>query len=219
MIPAAAPHPLSDARAARRAAYRATVKRVVDVALVLLAAPVVLPVVGLLAGLTMLDGGPAFYAQRRIGRNGAPFLMWKLRSMVVGADAALEAHLAADPAARREWDRHQKLERDPRVTWMGRITRRTSLDELPQLWNVLAGDMSLVGPRPMMEGQRALYPGHEYYRLRPGLTGAWQVSARHESDFADRAGYDRDYDRALSVGGDARIIAKTVGVVLRASGR
>ena len=200
-------------------AYRAMLKRAADVAAVLLAAPVALPLVGVLAGLVMLEGAAPFYAQRRIGRNGAPFRMWKLRSMVPDADARLEAHLAANPDARAEWDRHQKLRDDPRITPLGRLIRRTSLDELPQLWNVLVGDMSLVGPRPMMEGQRALYPGRDYYRLRPGLTGTWQVSDRHASDFADRAGFDRAYDADLSLGRDARIIAKTFEVVLRATGR
>ena len=213
-LPPAAPE-----RASRGATYRAAVKRAVDVLLVLLAAPVVVPVVALLAGLVMLDGAAPFYAQDRIGRNGRRFRLWKLRSMVPDADAALAAHLAADPAARAEWDHHQKLARDPRITRAGRVIRATSLDELPQLWNVLVGEMSLVGPRPMMVDQRALYPGHAYYRLRPGLTGAWQVSDRHASGFADRARFDGDYDRRLSPMDDARLLARTVGVVLRATGR
>jgi lipopolysaccharide/colanic/teichoic acid biosynthesis glycosyltransferase len=138
--------------------------------------------------------------------------------MVPGAEARLAAHLAADPAARAEWDRSQKLREDPRVTPLGRLLRRSSLDELPQLWNVLAGDMSLVGPRPMMPCQQALYPGEAYYRLRPGLTGPWQVSDRHASAFADRARFDRDYEQALSLATDLRILAATLRAVLRGTG-
>ena len=117
-----------------------------------------------------------------------------------------------------EWTSKQKLSNDPRITKFGRILRRTSADELPQLINVLTGDMSLVGPRPMMPSQQALYPGHAYYRLRPGLTGSWQVSERNASTFADRAKYDDSYEQDLSFGTDLGIIARTVGVVLRCTG-
>ena len=122
------------------------------------AAPVILPLVLLLGLLIRSDGGPAFYSQERIGLNGRVFRIWKLRSMRVGADQLLEAHLAADPAARAEWETTQKLKDDPRVTPIGRSIRRNSLDELPQLWNVLKGDMSLVGPRPMMPDQARSIP-------------------------------------------------------------
>lgn len=203
----------------RGMSYRTHVKRALDIALVLVVLPVVLPLVLLLALLVALDGGRPFYEQERLGQGGRRFRMWKLRSMVADADAALAAHLAADPAARAEWDRDQKLRDDPRITRLGRIIRRTSLDELPQVWNVLAGDMSLVGPRPMLPEQRALYPGHAYFRLRPGLTGAWQVSDRNRTTFAARAEFDRAYDIALSLTADLAIIAATVGVVLRATGR
>ena len=199
--------------------YDLGLKRALDLALVALVAPFVAVVVALLALLVAADGGAPFYAQWRVGRSGRLFRMWKLRTMVVGADAALAAHLDADPAARAEWDAFQKLERDPRVTPLGRILRRLSLDELPQLWNVLTGDMSLVGPRPMMPSQRGDYPGRAYYALRPGLTGAWQVSARNESTFAERARFDGGYAAALSLWTDLAILAATVGVVLRATGR
>lgn len=199
--------------------YRAHLKRGMDVALVLMAAPVVLPLVALMALLVWIGGGSAFYSQDRLGLGGRRFRMWKLRSMVIDADSALEAHLASDPAARAEWDRDQKLADDPRITRIGRFIRRTSLDELPQLWNVLTGDMSLVGPRPMLPEQRALYPGHAYFRLRPGLTGAWQVSDRNATTFAARADFDLRYDRALSLLTDLTIIVATFGVVLRATGR
>ncbi len=138
--------------------------------------------------------------------------------MVPDAEAHLERHLAQDEAARKEWDEKQKLSVDPRCTGIGRVLRRSSLDELPQLVNVLTGDMSLVGPRPMMPSQQALYPGHAYYRLRPGMTGSWQVSARNESSFADRAYFDDQYEQSLGFATDANIVRKTFGVVLRGTG-
>ena len=199
--------------------YRSFVKRALDLILVLLSLPVVLPVVALLALVIFAaDRRAPFYRSDRLGRGARPFRMLKLRSMVPDADARLAAHLAADPAAAAEWDAHQKLAADPRVTRFGRILRATSLDELPQLWNVLRGEMSLVGPRPMMPDQKALYPGQAYWTLRPGVTGPWQVSARNASTFAARADFDADYARNVSLGGDLRLILRTVRVVLRATG-
>jgi len=198
--------------------YRAYFKRAFDMLAVLLAAPFVLPLVLVMGWLVKRDGGPAFYCQDRIGRGGKVFRIWKLRSMVVDADARLEEYLAGDPRARAEWDEHQKLKHDPRITAAGRLIRKTSLDELPQLWNVLKGDMSLVGPRPMMPGQAPLYPGRAYYRLRPGLTGFWQISDRNETSFAGRAAYDTQYARRLSLPTDVMVIFATVWVVLRGTG-
>ena len=211
---------LDQPRAARLAnpLYRSLGKRIVDIGLVLLAAPAIVFVVALLAVLVALDGGRPFYTQQRIGRNGRVYTMWKLRSMVADADARLEAHLAADPAARAEWDSTQKLKADPRITAFGRFLRKSSLDELPQLWNVLKGDMSLVGPRPMMTCQRDLYPGTDYYDLRPGITGPWQVSSRNDTTFADRARFDAAYNREISFVTDIRLLLATVRVVLRATG-
>jgi exopolysaccharide production protein ExoY len=186
---------------------------------VLLAAPIVLPLVAALALFVRRDGGPAFYIQDRVGQGGRLFRCWKLRSMVPDADAELKAHLERDPAARREWAVHQKLKDDPRITPIGRIIRKTSMDELPQLWNVLCGDMSLVGPRPMMPEQSMLYPGEAYYRLRPGLTGFWQISARNGTAFADRAHYDSQYDSRLSFLTDTLVLIATVRVVLRGTGQ
>jgi lipopolysaccharide/colanic/teichoic acid biosynthesis glycosyltransferase len=144
--------------------------------------------------------------------------MWKLRTMVDNADERLEAYLEANPEARSEWDSSQKLKDDPRITRVGRMLRRTSLDELPQVLNVLTGDMSLVGPRPMMPSQRTLYPGSAYYRLRPGITGSWQVTDRNDSTFADRARFDTAYERELSLATDVKILLATVRVVLRGTG-
>jgi lipopolysaccharide/colanic/teichoic acid biosynthesis glycosyltransferase len=202
----------------RRGIYRNAVKRPLDILLVLLGAPFVVPLVLVLAFFIALDGGRPFYHQDRVGKGGRNYRMWKLRSMEVGADEKLAAYLNGNPSARAEWDHSQKLRCDPRITRLGHILRRSSLDELPQLWNVLRGDMSLVGPRPMMPSQSVLYPGEAYFALRPGITGLWQVSARNESGFAARASYDSEYDRTLSFVTDVRILAATIRVVTRGTG-
>lgn len=202
----------------RRGPYVAGLKRVLDLAVVLVALPFLAPFFLLVGALIAMDGHNPFFRQERVGMNGRRFYMWKFRTMVPDAEALLRRYLAANPDARSEWECKQKLNNDPRITRIGRVLRRTSLDELPQLINVLSGDMSLVGPRPMMPSQQALYPGHAYYRLRPGLTGLWQVSERHTSTFAERAIYDDSYEGKLSFVTDANILARTVGVVLRATG-
>jgi exopolysaccharide production protein ExoY len=199
--------------------YRMRMKRGLDVLLILIALPIILPLVAILAFMVWLEGGKPFYSQRRIGLDGREFWIWKLRSMVPNAEALLEAHLAANPEARAEWNTSQKLSNDPRITRLGRFLRRTSFDELPQLWNVLRGDMSLVGPRPMMPCQQALYPGHAYYRLRPGVTGFWQISQRNRSSFASRAKFDAVYERQMSLGTDLKVLMSTVRVVLACTGR
>lgn len=198
--------------------YRAYGKRGLDLVLVLAAAvPVILILLPLMA-LIALDGRAPIYTQKRIGRNGRLFRMFKLRTMVADADQILEAYLARTPAARAEWDETQKLKSDPRITLFGRVLRKTSLDELPQLLNVLLGQMSLVGPRPMMLGQEDLYPGRAYYELRPGITGTWQVSERNETSFPQRAEYDTAYYKSLSFGTDVKVILSTVRVVIRGTG-
>lgn len=193
-------------------------KRTLDLALVALAAPGILVIVAMLAVMVALDGGRPFYSQMRIGRAGRPYRMWKLRSMVPDAERRLAEHLSADPEAMAEWTERQKLRHDPRITSFGHFLRKSSLDELPQLWNVAKGDMSLVGPRPMMTCQKDLYPGRDYYDLRPGITGPWQVSARNESSFADRARFDTEYRNSLSFRGDIGLLLATVRVVLRGTG-
>lgn len=206
-------------RTSRKGLYRNGAKRFLDIALVLLSAPVTLVVILVLALIVVLDDGHMpFYAQARVGRGGKVFRFWKLRSMVTDAEARLTDHLARDPVARAEWDHSQKLKADPRITRIGRFLRKSSLDELPQLWNVLKGDMSLVGPRPMMPEQQVLYPGRAYYALRPGITGPWQVSDRNQTSFAARADFDAEYDAALSLKCDLHILLATVGVVLRGTG-
>lgn len=198
--------------------YRNFFKRFLDTSLILIFLPIVLPLVALMALLVALDGGRPFYSQDRIGRGGKVYRIWKLRTMVHDADARLDAYLRENPVLRQEWLTKQKLLSDPRITPLGRILRKTSLDELPQLFNVLKGDMSLVGPRPMMVSQKEMYPGHAYYRLRPGITGLWQVSDRNETRFSERAWYDEEYDRTLSFGTDIRLLMATVRVVLRGTG-
>ncbi|WP_028714274.1 sugar transferase [Paracoccus sp. J55] len=201
-----------------RSFYARFLKRPLDIAAVVLAAPIVLPVVMILAIVILCNGEKPFYTQLRVGRSGRNFRLWKLRTMVEDADKRLAEYLAANPEAKTEWDLTQKLKNDPRITSTGRFLRKTSLDELPQLWNVLRGDMSIVGPRPMMIEQAQLYPGADYYHLRPGVTGLWQISDRNDSTFAARATFDARYAGELSLAGDVTIIAKTVGVVLRCTG-
>jgi exopolysaccharide production protein ExoY len=199
--------------------YRRTVKRWMDIAFVLMALPFVLPVVLVLVAILRVGGHSPFFTQDRVGKDGRTFRLWKLRTMVPNAEERLREYLQTDEAARVEWNSYQKLSSDPRITAFGQFLRKSSLDELPQLWNVLIGDMSLVGPRPMLLEQRELYPGSAYYALRPGLTGTWQISDRNQSTFAQRAEYDADYDRRLSFATDLRILVATVGVVLRATGK
>lgn len=202
----------------RRGIYRSICKRLLDITAILAAAPVVVPMVAAMAVMVARDGGRPFYSQVRVGRGGKPFRMWKLRSMVNDADERMEAYLAENPEARAEWDSTQKLRNDPRVTPVGQFLRKSSLDELPQLWNVLKGDMSLVGPRPMMVNQQSLYPGEAYYRLRPGVTGYWQTSARNLTTFQARADFDAAYEEDVGFVTDLRILARTVGVVVKGTG-
>ena len=214
VLTSAAPVTSSD----RVVLYGGLGKRLFDLAFVALIALPVLLVLAVLSILIAMDGHSPFYVQKRLGMHGRIFRMYKLRSMVPNADKVLTAYLDSNPEARAEWDRNQKLKKDPRVTWVGRLIRKTSLDELPQFLNVLKGEMSVVGPRPMMTDQRDLYPGTEYYEMRPGITGAWQTSVRNESSFAQRAEYDRDYFYHLSLLTDLKIVLRTFGVVVRATG-
>lgn len=189
-----------------------------DILLVLLAAPVVVPVVIVLAMMLSSDGCNPFYRQKRVGRNGRNFTMWKLRTMVPDAEQKLEQHLESNEAIRREWDVKQKLSDDPRITPLGNAIRKCSIDELPQLWNVLIGDMSLVGPRPMMPQQSPLYRGLAYFELRPGLSGFWQVSDRNNTSFASRAEFDESYNQCLSLKTDLWVLFRTIAVVFKGSG-
>lgn len=198
--------------------YAGTFKRFLDVALILISLPIVLPVISFMALLVALDGHSPFYSQKRVGHGGRIFRMLKIRTMVHDADALLKRRCETDAAVRQEWDSTQKLKDDFRVTPIGRILRKTSLDELPQLFNVLSGSMSLVGPRPMMPEQKELYPGRAYYRLRPGITGFWQISERNHCNFCDRAKFDNAYEQSLSFQTDLIVLLRTIKVVLRGTG-
>jgi len=198
--------------------YRALGKRAMDIFLILLCLPIVLPIVAGLALLVSRDGHNPFYTQLRVGRNGKTFRLFKLRTMVPDADKQLARYLADNPRARAEWDADQKLKNDPRVIALGGFLRKTSLDELPQLFNVLRGEMSLVGPRPMMVEQKDMYDGVGYYDLRPGLTGLWQISDRNNCGFRDRAKFDDVYNHIASFSIDVAIILRTFRVVVRGTG-
>lgn len=211
-------HLVSNPASALKYPYRDRFKRVLDTLAVLSAVPIVAPLIVVLALVILCRGGKPFYVQTRVGRGGRHFKMWKLRTMVQDAEAVLEDYLATNPTARSEWDMAQKLRSDPRITRFGHFLRRSSLDELPQLWNVLKGDMSLVGPRPMMPEQTQLYPGEAYYLMRPGLTGLWQVYGRNAVAFVDRASFDTLYQHDLSLANDIKILLATIGVVLRGTG-
>ena len=194
-------------------------KRALDVALVLLSLPITLPIIALCALALWIEGGAPFYWQERVGQSGRRFRIVKLRTMVRDADARLLRYLATDPAIREEWNRTQKLRNDPRITRVGDVLRVTSLDELPQLWNVLKGEMSLVGPRPMMPEQVGLYGDDAAYTsVRPGITGLWQVSARNSREFSYRAKVDAVYCRSLTFWRDIVLMIRTIGVVLRRTG-
>ncbi|MEG9437683.1 sugar transferase [Edaphobacter sp. HDX4] len=200
--------------------YR-VLKRCVDVALILLFSPVVLLVIGIVAVLVVISSpGPVFYSHRRIRRHGAFFSMWKFRTMCVNSAEVLEEYLAAHPVARKEWNKTHKLRHDPRITRIGSFLRRYSLDELPQFWNVLAGHMSLVGPRPIVAAEVEKYADcfECYCRVKPGLTGLWQVSGRSELDYDQRVALDCEYVNRWSLRRDMKILLKTAVVVLKQDG-
>jgi lipopolysaccharide/colanic/teichoic acid biosynthesis glycosyltransferase len=181
----------------------------------------VLPLMLLIAGAVALqDGGPILFRHRRIGRHGRTFHCLKFRSMAVDADARLQELLASDPAARAEWARDHKLRRDPRITPLGAFLRKTSLDELPQLINVLRGDMNLVGPRPIVEAEVVRYGRRirSYQAVRPGITGLWQVSGRNDVAYRTRVALDTLYARRRSVALDLWILVRTVPAVLLRQG-
>lgn len=196
-------------------------KRVIDLVIVCLGLPVVALIIFLLGILVRLESpGPIFYGHRRIGRDHAIFRTWKIRTMQVNGDELLRKALAQDDALREEWLRHHKLRRDPRITRVGTFLRKTSLDELPQLWNVMRGEMSLVGPRPIVEEEVAMYGQHFslYCRVTPGITGLWQVSGRNTVSSLDRVRLDSYYVRNWSPWLDLHILARTAKVVLTGQG-
>lgn len=199
--------------------YRA--KRIIDIFLIVVSLPVTLPILGLLSLIVMMSTpGPVFYSHRRIGRNGAFFSMWKFRTMCVNSAEVLDEYLARHPQARAEWSRTHKLRYDPRVTKIGRFLRRYSLDELPQLWNVMTGKMTLVGPRPIVAAEVEKYgDGFRYYRrVKPGLTGLWQVSGRSQLTYPQRVKLDCDYVERWSMRRDFVILLRTFLSVVNQDG-
>lgn len=196
-------------------------KRLVDLVLAVVLLPVFLPVIAVIWALTRLDGGPGFYTQKRVGLNGHVFDCWKIRTMVMNSEQVLRDLCDRDPEVAREWSENQKLAKDPRVTKVGDFLRATSLDELPQIWNVLRGDMSFIGPRPFMTSQEHMYRaagGEAYFKMRPGITGAWQVDGRGVTTFRARVTYDEAYFVGLSFREDLRLVGKTILVLLKRTG-
>ena len=199
----------------------AIMKRTFDIVVAvtaLIALSVLLAIVA--AAILVMQGRPILIRHPRIGRNGATFPCLKFRTMVRDADAALSHHLASDPSAMLEWHANRKLKNDPRVTPLGKILRETSLDELPQLVNIVRGDMSIVGPRPIVAQEIPRYGSaiSDYQSVRPGLTGLWQCSGRNDTSYEQRVVLDREYVRSWSMRRDLAIILKTVPAVLNSRG-
>lgn len=196
-------------------------KRLQDLLVTIFGGLLILPFLLLIALAVKIDSrGPVLYGHRRLGRNGLPFTAWKFRSMVADSDARLAEHLAAHPEARLEWENSYKLKDDPRITRVGRLLRKTSLDEFPQIINVLKGEMSLVGPRPIVEAEIGKY-GEAYERfsrMTPGMTGLWQISGRSDTGYEERVALDCYYSQSWSVWLDLFILGRTIGVVFRGKG-
>ncbi len=199
---------------------RRSSKRLFDIAAASLLLALLSPLLLAVTALICRDGGKVLFGHRRIGVRGRTFRCWKFRSMVPNAEAVLVDVLARDSEARAEWERDFKLRDDPRITPVGRFLRSTSLDELPQLLNVLAGDMSLVGPRPIVADEVTRYGAafHDYARCRPGITGIWQVSGRNDIGYAQRVQLDQQYARNWSFTADLAVLLRTPIAVLRRSG-
>lgn len=201
--------------------WSAFTRRSLDVALSLTLLVLLLPMMLLTAAVVVfVDPGPVFFGHRRVGRNGRPFNCYKFRTMLVGADDQLNRLLAEVPALRSEWLRSQKLLNDPRVTPVGRLLRTSCIDELPQLFNVLMGEMSLVGPRPITSAELDRYGryGAMYLCVRPGLTGLWQVTRSAETTYRRRVASDVLYARRQSLGFDCQILIATIPAVLSGRG-
>ncbi|NIZ10959.1 sugar transferase [Pseudooceanicola sp. HF7] len=196
-------------------------KRLFDLVLAVLLLPILIPVIFALWVATRFDGGVGFFGHRRVGRNGKAFRCWKIRTMVVDAEAKLKEYLAENPEALAEWRRDQKLANDPRITRLGHVLRATSLDELPQIWNVLKGEMSFVGPRPVVRDEIVRYGVDRtaYLSVRPGLTGLWQVSGRNDVSYAERVQMDVRYLSMASLVTDCTLLLKTAQAVFGQTGR
>lgn len=209
-------------RATSRWLYTRALKRILDILFCLAVLPLLLPIMLVIWLLVRRDGGPGLFIQPRVGLNGKVFPCFKFRSMVQDAEKVLAEMCANDPAIAQEWHTYQKLRKDPRISVVGRVLRATSLDELPQILNVLRGDMSFVGPRPFLPSQRELYDeagGASYYKMRPGITGAWQVFGRSATTFKDRVAFDDRYYHNMGFRADTALILRTVKVVVCRTGK
>jgi len=205
---------------ARLFRYR-VLKRALDIFLVLACSPLLLLLFAIIAAAIRIDSeGPVFFSHRRIRRSGEFFSMWKFRTMCVNSSEVLEHYLSANAEARAEWRQSHKLKYDPRVTRVGQFLRRTSLDELPQLWNVVTSSMSLVGPRPIVAAEVEKYGDHfaDYCMVKPGITGLWQTSGRSDTSYTERVQLDRYYAHNWSLSDDIKILSKTLTVVLDQDG-
>lgn len=183
--------------------------------------PVLLPVLFVISALIRLQSkGPAIYTQVRLGHNGKPFKLYKFRTMVDNADNLLDKYLADNPQMAKEWEETHKLHNDPRVTAFGQLLRKTSLDELPQILNILKGEMTLVGPRPIVDAEIKKYGRYygEYCELYPGLTGLWQISGRSDTTYERRLACDHYYANNWTPGLDIKIVLKTIPVTLKGFG-
>ncbi|TAK78484.1 MAG: exopolysaccharide biosynthesis protein [Aquabacterium sp.] len=207
----------ADAKSAFADALSLRLNQLGALALLLMFSPLLLMVTWM---IWKRDGLPVFFGHYRVGRDGKLFRCLKFRTMARDAERMLAELLRDDPAARAEWEKDQKLTHDPRITPVGHFLRRTSLDELPQLFNVLRGEMSLVGPRPITVGELKRYGGvrWHYLSVRPGMTGLWQVSGRNNTTYEERVALDRSYVEQRSMWLDLRILFKTVGVVVARDG-
>lgn len=205
----------------RRGLYSAFGKRVFDILLAVALLPILAPIIAVLSFWVGRDGGSGFFGHKRVGLNGETFRCWKIRTMVTGAEDKLKAYLADNPDAAAEWARDHKLTHDPRITRLGHFLRKTSLDELPQIWNVLKGEMSFVGPRPVVEAELEKYGQSlpAYLAQKPGITGLWQVSGRNDISYDERVALDVRYMRERSLRKDLSIILKTGLAVVSKTGR
>ena len=197
------------------------VKTFLDYTLLIAASGFLVPLFVVISLLVKLSSpGPVFYGHERIGRNGKRIRVWKFRSMVINADEILNTVLAKNPEYRKEWEQSHKLSNDPRVTRIGKFLRKSSLDALPQLVNVILGDMSFIGPRPVTDAETGKYGENFNYifSVKPGLSGMWQVSGRSDTDYAERVAFDSYYIQNWSIWLDLWLIFKTVGVVLTGKG-
>ena len=215
------PLSMAPARGPAASALDARLTRALDITIALVALAFFLPLMLVIVALVYVtDPGPIFFAHRRIGKGGRHFHCLKFRSMAVNAEALLADLLASDPDARAEWARDHKLKDDPRITSIGGFLRKSSLDELPQIFNVLRGEMSLVGPRPIVDAEALRYGRYfaHYCSVRPGITGLWQVSGRNNVSYRRRVAFDVAYSRSRSALFDVKILAMTVPSVMLARG-